>query len=60
MNSDVIIRNFKRSNMERVLDMRKKGYSAENIGDAVGRNGETIRRYLRVFDIYGITAFAKD
>ncbi len=59
MGSEVIIRNFRQSQMEKVVEQRKRGVSANSIGDMFGRNEYTVLRYLRIYDIYGINAFAK-
>ena len=59
MGSEVIIRNFKQSQMEKVVEARKNGLSADSIGDMFGRNEYTVLRYLRIYEIYGINAFAK-
>jgi hypothetical protein len=59
MSSDVIIRNFKQSQMQKLVEQRNRGISAESLGDMFGRNEYTVLRYLRIYDIYGINAFAK-
>jgi len=42
----------------RISTLRERGFDWETIAHKVGRSSSTVRRYHRVFGLYGYEAFA--
>lgn len=54
-----IITHFRRRQVEQMLEFRERGWSYKDIGEAMGRDRNTINRYHRLYELFGLEAFAK-
>ena len=52
-----IITNVTREQVADMVAMRERGLTGSNIATRAGYNDAQVRRYLRVYDQYGIEAF---
>lgn len=54
-----IITHFKRRHVEQMLEFRERGWSYQEIAEAMNRHKSTIAKYERIYYRFGLEAFAK-
>lgn len=54
-----IITHFKRRHVEQMLEFRERGWTYQDIAEAMNRHRNTINRYHRIYELFGMEAFAK-
>lgn len=54
-----LIANFSQSDLLALRNGIAGGYSFKELGALLGRGASTLRRYNRVFEMYGLHAFPK-
>lgn len=59
-NQEVLIKNCTKSLIQEILKMRNQGMPYKTIGYKINLSSTTVNRYTRVFEMYGIGAFADD
>ncbi len=55
-----MVTHIKQAQVLDIIGMRNRGLSQANIAQRQGISYTTLRRYIRVFDLYGIEAFAEE
>ena len=58
MKAEVIIEAFSQAEIENLIFMRRQCYTFNELADMFGKSRQTLRRYMRVHKLYGITAFS--
>jgi transcriptional regulator len=54
---EILVHACDRAQITDIIRMRDKGLTQNNIAGRVGRHHMQIRRYIRLYDRYGIVAF---
>lgn len=54
-----IVPTFKRKQAKQLINFRERGFTLKETAEAMGRSIGTVARYERLYDKFGIEAFAK-
>lgn len=55
-----IVPTFTQKQAQQLVNFRLRGFTLKDVAEAMQRNKSTIGRYERLYEIYGLEAFARD